>query len=86
VATTTNVPKSAWVPWELGFLDGWNGKAAVLPIVPAAAPSFNRQEYFELYPLARDSGAGDKPNDIEVWELHVGAYKWGTWLMIPRKF
>jgi hypothetical protein len=86
VATTTNIPKSAWVPWELGFFDGWNGKAAVLPIVPAAASSFNRQEYFDLYPLAKDSGAGQKPNDIEVWELRVGTYNWGTWLMIPRKF
>lgn len=75
-------------PGSLGSsdFDGWNGKAAVLPIVPAAAPSFNRQEYFELYPLARDSGAGDRPNDIDVWELHVGTYKWGIWLMIPRKF
>lgn len=41
VATSHQTPQSAWVPWELGFADGWCGKAAVLPIVEHDGSSYS---------------------------------------------
>lgn len=42
---------SKWMPWELGFFDGHNGKVAILPIVPDTDDdTFRGQEYLGLYP------------------------------------
>jgi hypothetical protein len=87
VATSQNVTSSKWVPWELGFSDGWNGKAAVLPILPAGAYSFNGQEYFELYPEVNDVGSGHSyPNDLDICDQGKLIASWGNWLTLPRTF
>lgn len=86
VATTENTPKSSWVPWELGFMDGWNNKAAILPILPAGAVSFKGQEFFELYPEARDDPAYSKPNDLDIYDRGIRVCNWETWLTRPRTF
>lgn len=91
VATTSNTQKSAWVPWELGLSDGWNGKAAILPLIEAGESSFTGKEYFELYPEIRDGqisslGQNNKPNDL--WVFLDGRFDslWGTWITKTRKF
>jgi hypothetical protein len=87
VATSSNVTGSKWVPWELGFSDGWNGKAAVLPILPAGAYSFKGQEYFELYPEVRDAGSGyPYPNDLDILDQGKFIASWGNWLTLTRTF
>jgi hypothetical protein len=69
VATSTNIPQTKWVPWELGFSDGYTGKAAVLPILDAGVSSFSGQEYFELYPEVRDDGAlRPKGADLDIYD------------------
>ena len=87
VATSDKTTHSKWVPWELGFTDGWNAKAAILPIVPRGTVSFQRQEYFELYPEIRDAGSGHvRPNDLDIWEGGSFVGSWGRWLTMPRSF
>jgi hypothetical protein len=87
VATSSNVSQSKWVPWELGFSDGWNGKAAVLPILSHNVASFNGQEYFGIYPEVHDGGAGRiKPNDLEIHEHVVLVESWGKWVSRSRTF
>ena len=87
VATSTNTTNSRWVPWELGFMDGWNAKAAVLPILPAGTVSFKGQEYFELYPEVRDGGLGRvRPNDLDIHDRGVFVATWARWLTMPRTF
>ena len=87
VATSQNTTQSKWVPWELGFVDGWNAKTAVLPILPTGTVSFAGHEYFELYPEARDAGgARIYPNDIEIYDRRRFVASWGTWLGLPRNF
>lgn len=49
-ATTTNSSGSKWMPWELGFKDGHNRKAAVLPVAQTTAETFAGQEYLAVYP------------------------------------
>lgn len=55
-AFSTNSPKSVWMPWELGYFDGYNGKVAVLPIVDTdtSSDSFTGTEYVALYPYIVD--------------------------------
>lgn len=87
VATSSNATNSRWVPWELGFMDGWNAKAAVLPILPSGTVSFKGQEYFELYLEVRDAGfAHVRPNDLDIYDNGAFVARWGTWLTMPRTF
>ena len=44
-------PNSKWMPWELGYFDGYRpGHVAILPLVAAGSSSFVGQEYLALYP------------------------------------
>lgn len=43
--------ESKWIPWELGFFDGLNGKVGVISVIPAySINTFSGREYFKLYP------------------------------------
>lgn len=59
---TDNSSQSKWMPWELGYFDGYSiGKVAILPILSSENDSFYGQEYLGLYPTVkswshRDSG------------------------------
>lgn len=91
VATTENTTKSAWVPWELGLSDGWNGKAAILPLLEHGKSTFVGHEYFELYPEILDGqntaqGRRAKPFDLLVMVDRKFDSHWGTWINKPRKF
>jgi hypothetical protein len=91
VATTSNTTKSAWVPWELGLSDDWNGKAAILPLIEAGQTTFTGNEYFEIYPEVRDGqitshGRNAKPNDLWLFVDRKFDSLWGTWITTPRKF
>lgn len=48
---TENAPKSKWMPWELGYYDGFNGNVAILPVLVAGTSAFQGQEYLGLYPI-----------------------------------
>ncbi|HEN8709670.1 TPA: toll/interleukin-1 receptor domain-containing protein [Pseudomonas putida] len=42
---------SRWMPWELGYFDGYKpGAVAVLPLVDTERSTFHGQEYLGLYP------------------------------------
>jgi hypothetical protein len=49
-ATTSNSSQSKWMPWEIGFMDGHNHKAAILPVSQSVSDSFVGQEYLGIYP------------------------------------
>jgi hypothetical protein len=49
-AHSMHSPDSKWMPWELGFFDGFNGAIAVLPITKSADEKFPQQEFLGLYP------------------------------------
>lgn len=50
--TTKNSSTSRWMPWELGYFDGYKtGFIGVLPIVDYSGGTFLGQEYLGLYPL-----------------------------------
>jgi hypothetical protein len=47
---------SKWMPWELGYFDGFRSAVAVLPIAQTTQESFAGQEYLGLYPYIDGSG------------------------------
>jgi hypothetical protein len=51
-AFSINSPNSKWMPWELGFFDGYNGKVSVLPLTdaPTSQESFKGVEFVGIYP------------------------------------
>jgi len=50
-ATSRASVDSKWMPWELGYFDGFRpGHIAIFPLVTAAGDSFVGQEYIGLYP------------------------------------
>ena len=56
-ATTTTSSDSKWMPWELGYKDGQNRKAAICPVVAAGGQTdFKGQEYLGVYPYVDKTG------------------------------
>ena len=41
---------SKWMPWELGFFDGLNGRVAILPISKTERWTYTGVEYLGIYP------------------------------------
>jgi hypothetical protein len=65
-ATTANSSSSKWMPWELGFKDGRDGKSAILPVVKSATSSYTGQEYLGIYPYIQKGPAQGKAGD-RLW-------------------
>lgn len=42
--------KSRWMPWELGFFDGFNGRLGIVPVMRNREEIFKGEEYLSLYP------------------------------------
>jgi len=49
-ATSSNSSSSKWMPWELGFMDGFKDKVALLPVSQNYSTSYKGNEYLGIYP------------------------------------
>jgi len=59
-ATSRTSSTSKWMPWELGFFDGYRpGHVAVLPLVETTGATFEGQEYLGLYPYVEELAFSD---------------------------
>lgn len=55
-ASTENAGESKWMPWELGFADGYRCKAAIVPITESS--EFVGTEFLSIYPkVERDQSS-----------------------------
>ena len=58
-ATSEAAKKSVWMPWELGYMDGYRtSRVAIAPMVEdyQASGEFKGQEYLGLYPYLDKTG------------------------------
>lgn len=55
-AHSLNSPDSKWMPWELGYFDGFRSTVAVLPISNTGNGSLSGVEYLSLYPYIDITG------------------------------
>lgn len=58
-ADTRAASASKWMPWELGYVDGFTERVAILPVAQGALTtgSYVGQEYLGIYPWIRESSA-----------------------------
>ncbi len=49
-AHSSATASSKWMPWELGYFDGFKSAVAILPITQIEQTSYSGQEYLGLYP------------------------------------
>lgn len=66
-ATTSNSNSSKWMPWELGFKDGHNRKAAILPVASSSMSSYTGQEYLGIYPYIQRAPTLAAPTKDRLW-------------------
>ncbi|MER9950390.1 toll/interleukin-1 receptor domain-containing protein [Mesorhizobium sp. M0047] len=59
-----NSAASKWMPWELGYFDGYKGAVAILPVTKNEETSFYGQEYLGIYPWIDE-------NALSLKELRV---------------
>ncbi len=52
-ATPVSDDMSKWMPWECGYMDGYSGNVAILPIMEEPDMKFKGQEFLGLYPLIK---------------------------------
>lgn len=58
--TSKNSSDSKWMPWELGYFDGFRpGNASILPLLDNPNDSFYGQEYLGLYPVVEKTTSKD---------------------------
>lgn len=89
---TDNSPKSKWMPWELGFFDGYKpGQVAILPLLDDENEKFQGQEYLGLYPLVTKYINNNTINYFieeynERWS-HLSEFARGntSWKIYPEK-
>lgn len=64
-ASSPNATSSKWMPWELGYFDGYNARVAIVPVVASPQTSFVGQEYLGLYPYVDKENAND--GRLHLW-------------------
>lgn len=73
-ATTAGSSSSKWMPWELGYMDGHNGKAAILPVAQERTSTYSGQEYLGVYPYVQQNPAISDPRP-RLW-IHQSPSKY----------
>lgn len=64
---TEAASESKWMPWELGYFDGFKPKqVAILPLVDNTTDVFKGQEYLAIYPVVDKDRYTDGRTDVFV--------------------
>ncbi len=80
-AVSPNATSSKWMPWELGYFDGFNQKVALVPIVEVPVATFQGQEYLSLYPYVDEANPkGDPKPQLWVNSSTTEYQLMSTWL------
>jgi hypothetical protein len=64
-STTESASQSKWMPWELGYKDGHNNRAAILPISSQLTDAYNGQEFLGVYPYVNQDA--DRQGKQRLW-------------------
>lgn len=84
---TANSGSSKWMPWELGYFDGFSGAVAILPVTQNQQTSYEGQEYIGIYPYLDEAPAqGSTSSEMWINKSSSASQRWGTWISDPRAF
>lgn len=74
--SSDNSSSSKWMPWELGYFDGFRPDGvAIMPVLDSPTDAFKGQEYLGLYPIVQKDTYKDGSPDVFVEERGV---RWST--------
>lgn len=74
--SSENSSSSKWMPWELGYFDGFKPDGvAIMPVLDNPTDAFKGQEYLGLYPIVQKNTYSDGTPDVFVEERGV---RWST--------
>jgi len=74
--SSENSSSSKWMPWELGYFDGFKPDGvAIMPVLDSPTDAFRGQEYLGLYPIVQKNTYSDGTPDVLVEERGV---RWST--------
>lgn len=74
--SSDNSSSSKWMPWELGYFDGFRPDGvAIMPVLDSPTDTFKGQEYLGLYPIVQKDTYKDGSPDVFVEERGV---RWST--------
>ena len=74
--SSDNSSSSKWMPWELGYFDGFKPDGvAIMPVLDSPTDAFKGQEYLGLYPIVQKDTYMDGTPDVFVEERGV---RWST--------
>ncbi len=80
-ATTANSSASKWMPWELGYKDGQNKRAAILPVSQSSTNTYSGQEYLGVYPyVTEDRAQGQTNKSLWINESPSRYVSFDAWL------
>lgn len=65
-AFSENALLSKWMPWELGFMDGFTNKVVICPIVTSSLTNYLGTEYLGIYPFI-DEAKSNSNDNIILW-------------------
>lgn len=83
---TTNSGSSKWMPWELGYFDGFSGAVAIFPVTKSGE-SFKGQEYLGIYPYIDEAPPeGGSAKEIWINKSSMTSKRWRAWIADPRSF
>lgn len=79
--STENAQQSSWMPWELGYKDGKNGRVAIVNIRKESS-AFIGREYLSIYPDVRERTAqGETQKSLWLYDetgKYVSLKRWLT--------
>jgi hypothetical protein len=84
---TENATGSKWMPWELGYFDGYSsGRVAILPVTKGQKNEYEGQEYLGVYPYA-DIELMESTQRRTLWiSRSIGRYgSFDNWLKVGNK-
>ncbi|MEY4748588.1 MAG: hypothetical protein RIQ60_802 [Pseudomonadota bacterium] len=74
--SSENSSSSKWMPWELGYFDGFKPDGvAIMPVLDSPTDAFKGQVYLGLYPIVQKNTYSDGTPDVLVEERGV---RWST--------
>jgi hypothetical protein len=79
--TSNNTQESVWMPWELGYMDGYNGKVVTFPLLEDDEEEYYLPEYLDLYYYA-EKGRVQTTREMTLWvhENTTKYVKFDQWL------